>query len=105
MTPVVFAQETTGGGAGSLIFLVLMVAVFWFLIIRPQRTRQKKQQELAASIEVGDDVQTVGGLKGRVLRLEGDDVVLEVEEGRIRVTRRAVANRIEPEQAQDPESN
>lgn len=104
MTPVVFAQETTGSGAGSLIFLVLMVAVFWFLIIRPQRTRQKKQQELAASIQIGDEVQTVGGIKGRVLRLDDDDVLLEIEEGRIRVTRRAVANRVEPDEAQGSES-
>lgn len=105
MTPVVFAQEATGSGAGSLVFLVLMVAVFWFLIIRPQRTRQKKQQELAAAIQVGDEIQTIGGIKGRVYGLDGDDVILEIEQGRIRVTRRAIANRIDGEEPQDSESN
>lgn len=93
MIPVVLAQEASGGGVSTLILLVLMVAVFWFLIIRPQRNRAKKQQELASSLQLGDEIQTIGGIKGRVARLDQDDVVLEVEEGRIRVTRRAVASR------------
>lgn len=92
MLPVVLAQEATGGGA-SLILLVVMVAVFWFFIIRPQRKRAKAQQELAESLEIGDHIQTVGGIKGVVVALDGDDVVLGVEEGRLRVTRRAVGSR------------
>lgn len=97
MIPVVIAQESAAGGYSSLIFLVLMVAVFWFLIIRPQRNRAKAQQELASSLQLGDEIQTIGGIKGRVSRLDGDDVVLEVEQGQLRVTRRAVASRVGPD--------
>lgn len=93
LIPVVIAQDATGAGS-SWILLVLMVAVFWLFIIRPQRTRMKKQQELASSLQVGDEVQTIGGLKGRVVSLDGDDVVLEVEQGRIKIVRRAVANKV-----------
>lgn len=93
--PIVFAQEASG--TGSLIFLLLMVAVFYFLIIRPQRNRAKKQQELAASLQLGDEIQTIGGIKGRVKRLDEDDVVLEVEQGEIRMSRKSVANRLGPE--------
>lgn len=71
-----------------------MVAVFWLFIIRPQRTRMKKQQELASSLQLGDEVQTIGGLKGRVAALDGDDLILEIEQGRIRVVRRAIANKL-----------
>ncbi|MFO7293854.1 MAG: preprotein translocase subunit YajC [Actinomycetes bacterium] len=96
--PFVFAQEApAGSGTSSLIFLVLMVAVFYFLIIRPQRNRMKKQQELAESLQLGDEVQTIGGIKGKVKRLDGDDVVLQIEQGELRVSRRAVANRLGPE--------
>jgi len=95
--PVVLAQETTGGGAGPLILLVLMVAIFWFLIIRPQRTRAKKQQELASSLQIGDEIQTIGGIQGRVSRVEDNDIVLEVEQGQIRMSRRSVASRLGPE--------
>lgn len=94
MIPVVLAQEGAGGNAGSFIFLIVMVAVFWLFIIRPQRSRARKQQELASSLQVGDEVQTIGGIKGRVASIDGDDLIIEVEQGRLRVTRRAVASRV-----------
>lgn len=91
MSYFVFAQEDTGGGGTTtLIFLGLMVAVFYFFIIRPQRQRQKAQQELSASLEIGDDVRTIGGIHGRILTIDEDSVLLEVEQGQIRVARRAV---------------
>lgn len=97
MIPVVLAQEATSGGAGPLILLVVMVAIFWFLIIRPQRTRAKKQQELASSLQIGDEIQTIGGIQGRVSRVDDNDIVLEVEQGQIRMSRRSVASRLGPE--------
>lgn len=91
MSQLVFAQEGSGaGGFTSLIFLGLMVAVFWLFIIRPQRQRTKKQQALIQSLEVGQDVRTIGGIKGRILSIDDDEVVLKVEEGKLRVTRRAI---------------
>jgi preprotein translocase subunit YajC len=80
----------SGGGTTTLIFLGLMIAVFYFFIIRPQRQRQKTQQELSASLEIGDDVRTIGGIHGRILTIDEDSVLLEVEQGQIRVSRRAV---------------
>jgi preprotein translocase subunit YajC len=80
-----------------------MAAVFWFLIIRPQRNRVRQQQELASSLQLGDEIQTIGGIKGRVIRLDGDDVVLDVEQGQLRISRRAVASRVGPE-ADEPDA-
>jgi preprotein translocase subunit YajC len=74
----------------TLIFLGLMIAVFYFFIIRPQRQRQKAQQELSASLEIGDDIRTIGGIHGRILTIDEESVLLEVEQGQIRVARRAV---------------
>lgn len=94
MTFVVLGQETTGGGLASLVFLALIIGVFYLLIIRPQRKRAKSQQELAASLKAGDEVRTVGGIHGVVVSTDEDSVVLKVEEGRIRVSRRAIGARI-----------
>jgi preprotein translocase subunit YajC len=90
---VLAQEETGGGGTTTLIFLGLMIAVFYFFIIRPQRQRQKAQQELSASLEIGDDVRTIGGIHGRILTIDEDSVLLEVEQGQIRVARRAVGAR------------
>lgn len=94
MISPVLAQEAAAAGSTSWILLVVMVAVFWLFIIRPQRTRVKKQQELASSLDIGDNVQTIGGIRGRVTALDGDEVILAIEQGQIRVVRRAIANKV-----------
>ncbi|MEE8407664.1 MAG: preprotein translocase subunit YajC [Acidimicrobiia bacterium] len=94
MSFVVFAQESGGfGGTGSLIFLALMIGVFYFLIIRPQRSRAKKQKDLSESLEIGHEVRTIGGIHGTVVSLDDDSVVITVEDGRIRISRRAIGSR------------
>ena len=95
MSFVVFAQESGGfGGTGSLIFLALMIGVFFFLIIRPQRNRAKAQKNLSAPLDIGQEVRTIGGIHGTVASLDDDSVVLTVEDGRIRVSRRAIGSRV-----------
>lgn len=95
MIVAVLAQDAGGGGAAtSLLFLAAMVGIFYFLIIRPQRRRARAQQELAASITPGEEVRTIGGIHGTVLAVDDDSVVLGVEEGRIRVSRRAIGSRV-----------
>ncbi len=94
MNSVVFAQEATGSALPSLLFLGLMVGVFYFLIIRPQRKRSQQQKDLAESLQVGDEVRTIGGIHGRVLSIDEDSAVLQVEDGRIRVTKRAIGVRV-----------
>ena len=92
MHQVVLAQESGGSPVTSIVFLGLMVAVFWLFIIRPQRRRSKKQKELAGSLMVGQEVKTIGGIHGTVVSLDEDSVVLKVEDGKIRVTRRAIGS-------------
>jgi preprotein translocase subunit YajC len=74
---------------------LITVVLLYFLIIRPQRNRTKAQQSLTASLEVGDRVQTIGGIRGVIRALDDDSVVLEVEQGKIRLARRAVASKID----------
>lgn len=100
MNSFVLAQEASGSALPSLIFLGLMIGVFYFLIIRPQRKRSKAQQELAQSLQVGDEIRTVGGIYGKVVSLDEGSVVLRVEDGQIRVARRAVGSRAGEEEEQ-----
>lgn len=101
MTSVVFAQETGGSALPSLLFLALMVGVFYFLIIRPQRKRSQAQKNLAASLQIGDEVRTIGGIHGSVISMTEDTVVLKVEDGRIRFSKRAVGGRVGDETTGD----
>jgi preprotein translocase subunit YajC len=94
VTLVVFAQEAPGSALPSILFLTLMVGVFYFLIIRPQRKRSQAQRNLAESLQIGDEVRTIGGVHGTVVSMTEDSVVLRVEDGQIRFSKRAIGNRV-----------
>jgi len=94
VSSVVFAQEAQGSALPSLLFLALMVGVFYFLIIRPQRKRSAKQKELAETLEVGTEVRTIGGIHGTVVSMDDESVVLKVEDGQIRFSKRAIGARV-----------
>ena len=94
MESVVLAQESSASGWTSIIFLAVMVGVFYMLIIRPQRKRAAAQKEMSETLEVGVEVRTIGGIHGTVVSIDGDNVVLKVEDGRIKVTKRAIGTRV-----------
>lgn len=91
---ILLQTETAASGYSSLIFLALLVAMFYFLLIRPQRTRAKKQTEMASSLVIGDRVQTFGGVHGIVDSMDDDSVVLRLEDGKMRISRRAIGSKI-----------
>lgn len=93
MNFVVFAQDSSGSPFFSILFLGAMIGVFYFLIIRPQRRRSRAQRNLSESLQVGAEIRTIGGVHGSIVSLDDDSVVLRIEEGRIRVSRRAIASR------------
>jgi preprotein translocase subunit YajC len=76
------AQTATAQPAGQqsgMSMIIMMVGMFvfmYFLIIRPQRKRQKEQEALMASLNKGDEVVLTCGMLGRIVRVEGDYLVL-----------------------------
>jgi preprotein translocase subunit YajC len=84
--------------------IIALFALLWLLLIRPQRKRQVEQQQLHASLEVGDEVLTVGGLYGHVREvLDDDDLLVEIASGvNVRIARRSVAGIVEEEEDEEP---
>ena len=75
-------------------FLVLIFALFYFVMIRPQRKRQKNQQQMMQSLQKGDEVITAGGIFGRIDSLNEESVVIKTESGALlRIARGSVAVR------------
>jgi preprotein translocase subunit YajC len=85
---------------GQLIVLVAMFALLWLFLIMPSRRRAQAQRQLIASVEVGDEILTVGGLYGRVLGVNGEDELLVeiAPDTEVRVARRAVAAVLPPDE-------
>ncbi|MGH9181144.1 MAG: preprotein translocase subunit YajC, partial [Acidimicrobiales bacterium] len=49
--------------------------------VRPQQQRARRQRELVASLAVGDEVVTAGGIVGRIVSLDDEEARLEVSPG------------------------
>ncbi len=72
--------------------LILVFVVFYFLLIRPQQKKEKETQKMRQSLEVGDEIITVGGIIGRVVVLKEDNVVIETgsDRSKMRIARWAI---------------
>ncbi len=70
----------TPGGSSLLTFapLLFIFAIFYFLLIMPQQKRQKKWQAMLSELKTGDKVTTSGGLRGTIMSLKDDVVILRV---------------------------
>jgi preprotein translocase subunit YajC len=79
----------------ALMWMILMLAIFYALLVRPQRRQMMAHRALMASLEAGDEVVTMGGIFGRIQRLDDEVVDLEVAPGiSLRVARSAISRRI-----------
>jgi preprotein translocase subunit YajC len=55
--------------------------IFWFLLIRPQQQRAKQHRAMIDAVKKGDSIVTGGGLVGKVTKVEGDIVEVEIASG------------------------
>ena len=58
--------------------MFVILALFYLMIIRPQQKRQKEAQNMRNSIQVGDQIITIGGIIGKIIQVKDDIVVIEV---------------------------
>jgi preprotein translocase subunit YajC len=64
----------------SLIWIVLMFVALYFFLFRGQRKQEQKRKSMISELKKGDRVMTIGGMIARVVSIEGDEVVLKVDE-------------------------
>jgi len=83
----------TGGGA-MLLPIFLLIPVLYFVMIRPQQKRQKQWQEMLGSIKTGDRVTTAGGIRGIIVSIKDDTIVIRVAPDSIKleVAKNAIAS-------------
>ena len=110
-----FAQGATQGSApmatsfAPILMMVLMLVVFYFILIRPQKKKEKELKNMLAALKVGDEVATIGGIHGKIVKIKDDLFVIEsgsgVNKSHITVDRSAVSRFIKrgPEKLEELE--
>ena len=108
MNALFFLTDTAaGGGMGSMItmglLLVVMIAMFWFTS-RSNKKQEKEAQNMRDSLQVGDEITTIGGIIDKIVSIKEETLVLETshDRTRIRILKTAVSRvDVKAEDAQD----
>jgi preprotein translocase subunit YajC len=95
------ADLAAGAGSGMTMLLpiLLFIPIFYLLLIRPQQKRQKQWQEMLGKIKTGDRVTTTGGIRGVIISLKDDAMVIRVapDNLKLEVAKSAIASVIQEE--------
>lgn len=67
-----------GGSGFSLLLPVLMIGVVYLMMIRPQQKKQKAWTQMLAELKTGDRITTTGGIRGTIISLKDDSMVIRV---------------------------
>lgn len=78
---ITYAAAAPAGEPNPMITLIMFGGLFifmYFLIIRPQRKRAKEHQKLVEALAKGDEVVMTSGMLGKITKIEGEYVEVEV---------------------------
>lgn len=74
-------SAAVGGGMPQIAILVGFLLIFYLLLWRPQAKRAKEQRQLLSALTVNDEVNTSGGISGKIAKIEGNVLQLEIAPG------------------------
>ena len=106
MNPMFLMTSATTSPKDSIPMIVMMAALFgamYFFTIRPQKKKQKEEQQMRDSLQIGDEITTIGGIVGRVVTIKDDSIVIETgaDRNKMKIMRWAIqANNTAAEKAQ-----
>ena len=81
----------------TILPLVILIAVMYFLLIRPQKKREKEVNAMRSGVQVGDEIITIGGICGKVVKTKEESLVIQVGADRVKfeIMRWAVSKVVE----------
>ena len=100
MAFAIILQQASPSTIGLFLPIILMVGIMYLLMIRPQQTRQKKWQAMLEQLKPGDKIVTSGGIRGAILSMKDDSVILRVppDNLKLEVTRASIVTVITDEE-------
>lgn len=88
---VLMMQQEGQNPYSGLIMIGLMIVVFYFFMIRPQMKKQKELNKFRSELKKGDKIVTTGGIYGKVLEIQEQAIIIEVEgQNRLKIDKSAV---------------
>ncbi|MGN0722150.1 MAG: preprotein translocase subunit YajC [Anaerovoracaceae bacterium] len=87
----------------QLLPLILLFAVMYFLMIRPQKKKDKQIQDMRKSLQVGDEIVTIGGICGKIVKTKDESFIIQVGADKVKfeMMRWAVSSVTKPSPRRD----
>jgi preprotein translocase subunit YajC len=88
------APAGAAGGGLTVLLPLLLIPVLYLVMIRPQQKRQKQWQTMLGSIKTGDRVTTAGGIRGIILSIKDDSIIVRVapDNLKLEIAKNAIAS-------------
>jgi preprotein translocase subunit YajC len=88
----------------AILVPLVLLGLMYLLLIRPQQQRVRRARELMSSLEVGDQIVTIGGVIGTIVELEDDRAKVRVADGVVLTfIRPAISRKVEAAPSGTPE--
>ena len=80
----------------SLVPMLIVFVVFYLVLLLPEKKRKKQYMQMLDDLQANDEIMTRGGIIGKIISLDGDNMVLESgpDRARLKMTKNAIANKI-----------
>lgn len=78
------AAAQQGGGISLTIMFVMFFVFVYFVIWRPQNKREREVRSMLGALAKGDEVTTIGGLVGRIVKI-GDQFITLAVNGNVEI--------------------
>ena len=72
-------------GVTSILLMTALLVIIYFIMIRPQRKKDKEDKEMRANLKVGDEIITIGGVIGRIEKINEKSVVISTTSGKNKI--------------------
>lgn len=79
------ADGTQGNILVSFLPFIILIAAFYFILIRPQKKKEKETRNMLNSLAVGDEIVTIGGVHGKVVKVKEETVTIETGSDRVKI--------------------
>jgi preprotein translocase subunit YajC len=83
--PVLLLAPALPPGVVTFLPFLLIIAVFYLMLVRPNQKKQRQWQEMLTNLKPGDRITTTGGIRGTILSLKEDAVLLRVPPDNIKM--------------------
>ena len=69
----------------QIIMIVALFAIMYFMLIRPQKKKDDEVRQMRDSLKVGDEILTIGGIYGKIVRIKDDRLTIQVGADRTKI--------------------